>query len=100
MATQIHQKLEPWSHLEGEIVMVTGASSGLDLAKAGCRVVAAARRMDRLKSLCDQINKMDAPTSTANNGRSCRAIVVELDIAADGPAIAEKAWGAFGHIDA
>lgn len=109
MATQIHQQLEPWSHLEGKIVMVTGASSGLglgfclDLAKAGCRVVAAARRMDRLKSLCDQINKMDPPTGTTNNGSLCRAIAVELDVAAAGPAIAasaEKAWGAFGHIDA
>ncbi|KAH6819329.1 Rossmann-fold superfamily protein [Perilla frutescens var. frutescens] len=86
--------------------MVTGASSGLglefclDLAKAGCRVLAAARRADRLKSLCDQINKMDAPGS---NGGGCRAIAVELDVTADGPTIAasvEKAWHAFGHIDA
>lgn len=109
MATQIHEQLEPWSHLDGKIVMVTGASSGLglefclDLAKAGCRVVAAARRTDRLKSLCDQINKKEAPTGRATNGSSCRAIAVELDVTADGPAVAasvEKAWGAFGHIDA
>ncbi|RWW43697.1 hypothetical protein BHE74_00050611, partial [Ensete ventricosum] len=48
--------------LKGKVVMVTGASSGigreicLDLAAAGCKIVAAARRVDRLKSLCDEIN--------------------------------------------
>ncbi|KAL8213731.1 hypothetical protein R6Q57_003180 [Mikania cordata] len=53
---------EPWRDLTGTIVMVTGASSGIgrefciDLAKSGCRIIAAARRTDRLKSLCDQIN--------------------------------------------
>ncbi|KAM7270186.1 hypothetical protein ACFE04_030324 [Oxalis oulophora] len=42
--------LEPWHELENKVVLVTGASSGigrgfcLDLAKAGCRVIAAARR--------------------------------------------------------
>ncbi|XP_057770431.1 uncharacterized protein LOC130990220 [Salvia miltiorrhiza] len=105
MATEILHQLEPWSHLDGKIVMVTGASSGLgyefclDLAKAGCRVVAAARRTDRLRSLCDQINAMDAP----NGSSSCRAIAVELDVSAGGPAIAasvERAWAAFGSINA
>ena len=48
--------------LQGKVVMVTGASSGLglefclDLAKAGYRIIAAARRTDRLKTLCDYIN--------------------------------------------
>ncbi|PNX57491.1 NAD(P)-binding rossmann-fold protein [Trifolium pratense] len=46
------------------VVFVTGASSGLgrdlclDLAKAGCRIIAAARRLDRLHSLCHQINTL------------------------------------------
>ncbi|XP_047944250.1 3-oxoacyl-[acyl-carrier-protein] reductase FabG-like [Salvia hispanica] len=102
MATEIRQQLEPWSHLTGKTVMVTGASSGLglefclDLAKAGCRVVAAARRTDRLKSLCDQINAMD-------EGGPCRAIAVALDVTSDGPTIAasvDRAWAAFGSIDA
>lgn len=104
MATEILHQLEPWSHLDGKTVMVTGASSGLglefclDLAKAGCRVVAAARRIDRLKSLCNQINALDAPS-----GGLCRAIAVELDVTANGPVIAasvERAWAAFGSIDA
>ncbi|XP_052171834.1 uncharacterized protein LOC127787840 [Diospyros lotus] len=96
MASQ-ESSLEPWNHLGGKVVMVTGASSGigrelcLDLARAGCRIVAAARRTDRLESLCLEINK-----------RSRLAASVELDVSADGPAIeaaVERAWNLFGTID-
>lgn len=85
--------------LEGKVVMVTGASSGigrefcLDLAKSGCRIIAAARRKDRLKTLCDQIN----------SAGSVRAIAVQLDVTADGRTIdvaVQTAWDAFGSIDA
>lgn len=98
MAKQLD--LEPWHDLAGKVVLVTGASAGLgrdfclDLAGAGCNVIAAARRVDRLRSLCDEINGKD--------GR-LRAVAVELDVAADGGAIekyVQKAWEAFGHIDA
>ncbi|KAL8037044.1 hypothetical protein ABFX02_11G014400 [Erythranthe guttata] len=101
--------LEPWSRLEGKTVMVTGASSGLgfefclDLAKAGCRIVAAARRIEKLESLCQQINNNKMEYSDAINGGARRAIAVELDVTADPTAIEEcvrKAWDAFGHIDA
>uniref|UniRef100_A0A0E0LWR3 Ketoreductase domain-containing protein n=1 Tax=Oryza punctata TaxID=4537 RepID=A0A0E0LWR3_ORYPU len=87
----------PWSRLEGRVVLVTGASSGLgrefclDLARAGCLVVAAARRADRLRSLCDEINASGP-----------RAAAVELDVASGGPALeaaVERAWDAFGRID-
>lgn len=97
------QTLEPWHNLTGKIVMVTGASAGLgrdfclDLAKAGCRIVAAARRVDRLVSLCDEINRMGGPES------SVRAVAVELDVTAKGPVIeasVKRAWDAFGRIDA
>lgn len=80
-------------------MMVTGASSGigrefcLDLAKSGCRIIAAARRKDRLKTLCDQIN----------SAGSVRAIAVQLDVTADGRTIdvaVQTAWDAFGSIDA
>ncbi|KAK6127244.1 hypothetical protein DH2020_039007 [Rehmannia glutinosa] len=106
---KILDQLEPWSHLDGKIVMVTGASSGLglefclDLAKAGCRIVAIARRMNKLKSLCKQINQMDVPIKDDPNGGMHRAIAVELDVTADGHTIersVQKAWDAFGHIDA
>ena len=55
--------LEEWEELEGKVVLVTGASSRLglefclDLAKAGCKIIAAAPRVDRLQSLCHQINQ-------------------------------------------
>ncbi|KAK4412822.1 3-oxoacyl-[acyl-carrier-protein] reductase, chloroplastic [Sesamum alatum] len=107
MASEIPHTLEPWSHLNGKIVMVTGASSGLgrefclDLAKAGCRIVAIARRMDRLRSLCDEINQLNT-LMVGGNGDGCRAVVVELDIELGGNAVAAsvaKAWDAFGYID-
>ncbi|KAJ4753100.1 NAD(P)-binding Rossmann-fold superfamily protein [Rhynchospora pubera] len=89
----------PWNSLQGKVVMVTGASSGigkeicLDLARAGCRVVAAARRIDQLKVLCDEINDRD----------SVRAIGVWLDLNKEEGIIAEavrRAWDSFGRIDA
>lgn len=105
MATKLQCQLEPWSQLPAKIVLVTGASSGLglefciDLAKAGCRIVAAARRVERLESLCDEINKIHCPnvSGVASDG-SPRAIPVALDVKGDGPAI-ERAWTAFGHVD-
>nr|XP_023918004.1 uncharacterized protein LOC112029553 isoform X2 [Quercus suber] len=97
--------LEEWGDLEGKVVMVTGASSGLglgfclDLAKAGCKIIAAARRFDRLQSLCHQINHLSSSSSSS----SPRAVAVELDLTADGPTIeksVQKAWAVFGHIHA
>ncbi|KAG5572911.1 hypothetical protein H5410_062677 [Solanum commersonii] len=93
--------MEPWKDLGGKVVMVTGASSGiglefcLDLAKAGCNIIAAARRVDRLKSLCNQIN--------SNSKGPPRAIAIQLDVTTDGATIesaVQIAWDAFGHIDA
>uniref|UniRef100_A0A7N1A9H5 Uncharacterized protein n=1 Tax=Kalanchoe fedtschenkoi TaxID=63787 RepID=A0A7N1A9H5_KALFE len=108
MATEaVSANLEPWHILENKVVMVTGASSGigrdicLDLAKAGCRIVAAARRVDRLQSLCDEINSFGS--GKVGGERVVRAVAVELDVDAGGPLIEEsvrKAWGAFGWIDA
>lgn len=111
MANQVSNNLEPWCDLNGKVVMVTGASSGigrdfcLDLAKGGCMIVAAARRIDRLKSLCDEINALNVSNSSGNSisDRRTRAVAVELDITADGPTIdsyIQKAWDAFGRIDA
>ncbi|KAH6816434.1 Rossmann-fold superfamily protein [Perilla frutescens var. frutescens] len=99
--SQVAKELEPWLRLENKVVMVTGASSGLgrefclDLAKAGCRVIAAARRMERLQSLCHDINgsSRDQPI----------AVALELDISASSSAIeasVQTAWAAFGRIDA
>ncbi|KAI3437001.1 uncharacterized protein J3R85_005723 [Psidium guajava] len=101
--------LEPWRDLRNKVVMVTGASSGLgrefclDLARAGCRVVAAARRVDRLKSLCDDIDGLTPPPGSAAEPGGRRAVAVELDITAGGAAVERsvgRAWDAFGRIDA
>ncbi|KAL5707912.1 hypothetical protein ACHQM5_018761 [Ranunculus cassubicifolius] len=95
--------LEPWKTLNGKVVLITGSSSGigrdlcLDLAKAGCKIVAAARRIDRLTSLCTEINNSE------NGEVRIRAIPVALDVSAKGEEICEsvhKAWDAFGWIDA
>ncbi|KAK7267186.1 hypothetical protein RIF29_19851 [Crotalaria pallida] len=105
MAAHFSHHLEPWHNLAGKVVLVTGASSGLgsefclDLARAGCRIVAAARRVDRLKSLCEEINMV---MEVGGGAGSLRAVAVELDVTADGPTIeknVQKAWEAFGHID-
>ncbi|KAK4767262.1 hypothetical protein SAY86_015012 [Trapa natans] len=112
MEGQGKSHLEPWLQLPDKVVMVTGASSGLgrdfclDLARAGCRVVAAARRVDRLKSLCDEINGLALAASPSDSTAvpgSPRAVAVELDVTADGPTIersVQRAWDTFGRIDA
>ncbi|KAK2652089.1 hypothetical protein Ddye_011945 [Dipteronia dyeriana] len=106
MANEVSDQLEPWRDLKGKVVMVTGASSGLgrefclDLAKAGCRIVAAARRLERLKSLCDEINNLTSPEAQPT---TVRAVAVELDVCADGATIQRSvqfAWESFGTIDA
>ncbi|CAI9761188.1 unnamed protein product [Fraxinus pennsylvanica] len=104
------ESLEPWQELENKVVMVTGASSGLgrvfclDLAKAGCKIIAAARRIDRLKSLCDEINNGIASSKSSDPSHDqARAVAVELDVSASGPTIeasVQKAWDSFGRIDA
>lgn len=102
--SQVVGELEPWLWLENKVVIVTGASSGLgrefclDLAQAGCRVIAAARRVDRLQSLCHEING-----GIGSDDGQPRAVAVELDISASGSAIeasVQAAWAAFGRIDA
>lgn len=106
MTTAVETILEPWHDLTGKVVFVTGASSGigkefcLDLAKAGCKIIASARRIDLLKSLCDEINGMKV---SETEKVSFRAFPVQLDVSADEATIedaVEKAWGAFGRIDA
>ncbi|KAK1382134.1 3-oxoacyl-[acyl-carrier-protein] reductase, chloroplastic [Heracleum sosnowskyi] len=99
--SKVSDKLEAWSDLNGKVVLITGASSGsgrdfsIFLAKSGCKVIAAARRVDRLNSLCDMINSQSSLNTP-------RAVALELDVTAEPPAIeaaVQKAWSAFGHID-
>ncbi|CAN8254524.1 unnamed protein product [Cochlearia groenlandica] len=98
---KVMKQLEPWCEVKDKVVLVTGASSGigreicLDLGKAGCKIIAAARRVDRLESLCSQIN------SFGSQGTKLAA-ALELDVSSDAATIqkaVKEAWGIFGKID-
>ena len=55
----------------------------------------------RLNSLCHEINHFTCPNSPPSPNTTVRAVAVELDLTADGPAInasVQKAWEAFGHV--
>jgi NAD(P)-dependent dehydrogenase (short-subunit alcohol dehydrogenase family) len=78
--------------LDGKVVIVTGASSGLGerfaevCDAAGASVVLAARRLDRLEQLADRLTN---------------AIAVQADFARDdaAPLVVEAALSSFGAID-
>ena len=82
--------------LGGRVVLVTGASSGLGtafaraLAASGAKVVLAARRVDRLEALRDEIVMAGG-----------QAIAVALDVADEASTIAayDAAEAAFGPVD-
>jgi NADP-dependent 3-hydroxy acid dehydrogenase YdfG len=63
------------NNIEGKVVVITGASSGLGEATArllsaqGASVVLGARRVDRLRSLADELI-----------GRGCKALAVTTDV--------------------
>ncbi|XP_056866759.1 uncharacterized protein LOC108860593 [Raphanus sativus] len=62
------------------------------MAKAGCKIIAAARRVDHLKSLCSEINTTGV-----------QAAALELDVSSDADTIqkaVKEAWEVFGKIDA
>nr|NP_001295655.1 carbonyl reductase [NADPH] 2-like [Jatropha curcas]ACS12983.1 2,4-dienoyl-CoA reductase [Jatropha curcas] len=105
MVGQVPAQLEPWCDLHNKVVLITGASSGLgrdfclDLAKSGCRILAAARRVGRLKSLCEEINQLPS-SANVKPSTGLRAVAVELDVCVDGVTIdksVQSAWEALGE---
>lgn len=84
------------THVQGRVVIVTGASSGLGravavtLARAGMRVVVGARRKDRLDSLV---------TDMSTDG--AEALAVECDVREEAQVVAmfAAALDRFGQID-
>ncbi|XP_047333472.1 3-oxoacyl-[acyl-carrier-protein] reductase FabG-like [Impatiens glandulifera] len=98
--------MEPWNQLPGKVVMVTGASSGLgrefclNLAKAGCYIIAAARSVNKLNSLCNEINEIN--TKIKELSLVTKAVAVELDVSSNENDISEAvrtSWNAYGRID-
>jgi 3-oxoacyl-[acyl-carrier protein] reductase len=77
--------------LSGEVALVTGASSGLGLrfaevlAAHGAKVIAAARRKDRLDQLSERL-------------KNCRAVALDVTETGRIPAAFEEAESAFGPV--
>ncbi|MDP1583951.1 MAG: SDR family oxidoreductase [Bradyrhizobium sp.] len=84
------------SNIESKVVVITGASSGigeataLQLAASGARVVAAARRTERLETLVDHITK---------SGGSARFRGVDVTKLADMQGLVDYAKAEFGRVD-
>src|ERR1700680_1247895 len=82
--------------LSGQVVAVTGASSGigeataLACARAGAAVALAARRTDRIQALAERIA-----------GEGGRAMAVPTDVGGGGPErpLVERAQSEFGRLD-
>ena len=84
------------SNLENKVVLITGASSGfgeeaaLLFAKEGCKVVLAARRIDRLQNLAAKIQ---------SRGGEAMAIPVDIVDFADVDNMVQSTLDLYGHID-
>lgn len=82
--------------LRGRTALVTGASSGLGahfaamLAQRGARVVAGARRLDRLEALADQIRE---------SGGEVEPVVLDVESEASIAAAYDAAEARFGTVD-
>ena len=84
--------------IKGKVVIVTGASSGIgeaaarEVGREGAKVVLAARRLDRLKQLAEEINGM---------GTGAQTLVVETDLSRleDIQSLISQTLEKFGRID-
>jgi len=84
--------------VKGKVIVVTGASSGIgeatarQFAKEGAKVVLAARRLDRLESLAQEINAM---------GTGAETLVVQADLSKleDIQSLINQTLNKFGSID-
>ncbi|POY43831.1 oxidoreductase, partial [Avibacterium gallinarum] len=84
------------NNIQGKVVLITGASSGLGeetarhLASLGAKVVLGARRLERLQALAEQIQQQGG-----------EAVVVQMDVSKreDVEKLAQAALQQFGRID-
>jgi len=84
------------NNIEGKVIVITGASSGLgeaaakELSNKGAILVLAARRLDRIKALSDEFIK---------NGRQALAVQTDVTNLDQVNALADTAAKQFGRID-
>lgn len=84
------------ANIDGSVVLVTGASSGIGaataqiLASRGARVMLGARRVDRLEALVDQIRRA---------GGTAQAVALDVTRQEQVQAALENTVKAFGRID-
>ncbi|HLE90157.1 MAG TPA: SDR family NAD(P)-dependent oxidoreductase, partial [Anaerolineales bacterium] len=84
--------------IKGKVVIVTGASSGIgeatarQFAREGAKVVLAARRVDRLEALAEEITSM---------GTGAEAFVVQADLSKleDIQSLIKQTLDKYGRID-
>jgi NADP-dependent 3-hydroxy acid dehydrogenase YdfG len=84
------------SNIEGKVVVITGASSGLGeaaarlLSEQGATVVLGARRLDRIRALAEELN-----------GKGGKALAVQTDVTdrEQVKALVDAAVAAYGRID-
>ena len=82
--------------MQGKVVLITGASSGIGLAcaevfgKAGARIVITGRSEARLR---------EAESSLKAQGIECLAIVADVSVEQDNQMMMEKCLEAFGRLD-
>lgn len=90
------ERSSPMSGIEGKVIAITGASSGIgeatarELARRGARVVLGARRTDRLEHLAAEI------TGAGGQARHRRLDVTDLE---DTRAFIDHARTEFGRVD-
>ena len=84
------------SNIEGKVVVITGASSGIGeatarhLADQGAKVVLGARRLDRLETLVKDIEA---------RGGAARALATDVTSRGDVQALVDAAVEQFGRVD-
>jgi NADP-dependent 3-hydroxy acid dehydrogenase YdfG len=84
------------NNIEGKVIVITGASSGLGeaaashLSELGATVVLGARRIERIKALAEELNK-----------KGGKALVLATDVTQVGQvkALVDAAVKTYGHID-